>query len=96
MLCEPVQPCPSTTVRTGGGIRLHATAKKACKVATTRMRHAGHLGNADGQAVSSASRANIANGAMTTRGKDNLKGAAICVGTLGAFACNDGLIKLVM
>ena len=33
---------------------------------------------------------------MTTRGKDNLKGAAICVGTLGAFACNDGLIKLVM
>ena len=29
-------------------------------------------------------------------GADNLKGAAICVGTLGAFACNDGLIKLVM
>ena len=27
---------------------------------------------------------------------DNLRGAAICVGTLGAFACNDGLIKLVM
>lgn len=26
----------------------------------------------------------------------NLKGATICVGTLGAFALNDGLIKLVM
>ena len=33
---------------------------------------------------------------MAARGADNLKGAAISVGTLGAFACNDGLIKLVM